>query len=570
MIFARVGGWWLAGAVLMLAWAGVAAALDGAGEIRVVLAGDSTVTDSDGWGPGFAGAFDDRVAVTNLAKGGRSSKSFRDEGWWDRVLEQRPDVVLIQFGHNDQPGKGPERETKPQTTFRQNLERYVREVREAGAEAVLVTSLARRRWAGPKTWKPSGVEPYAQATREVAAELGVVLIDLHARSIEVYESLGEDAVRELSPRSKEGKYDRTHLNGWGGLYMGMLVADALRRQMPALNEHWRWNGNRFPDPREGKASQRDLTTGMGGPATPKGEATLRVAADGSGEFLTVQEAVAAAADLNADRTVIDIAPGVYVGPVVVGPDKINLTFRGHGRGRTVLTYGLNVNAPLSDDQGYLFNGCGVTVLGDGFAAERLTFRNTSGDFGQAMALRLQADRVVIRDCELLGWQDTLLVHSGRHYFAGCHIEGRVDFIYGGATAVFDRCTIKSKRGGYITAANTPEDQSAGLVFLDCQLVSDDATPTYLGRPWRAFASVTFVRCEMGDHIRPEGWENWRDPAKEATARFAEFDSRGPGAAAEQRVRWSRQLTADEVKRFELPGVLRGSDGWEPASSAAGR
>jgi pectinesterase len=196
----------------------------------------------------------------------------------------------------------------------------------------------------------------------------------------------------------------------------------------------------------------------------------------------------------------------------------------------------------------------------------MTFRNTSGDHGQAMALRLAGDRAVLRDCRLLGWQDTLLTHSGRHYLKNCHIEGRVDFIYGGATSVFDGCDILSKQGGYVTAASTPEDQPFGYVFLNCTLSGDETnTPTYLGRPWRPFASVAFLNCVMGSHIRPEGWHNWGKESNEKTARYAEYKCTGPGADRAKRVAWSRELTDDEAAKYTVKYVLAGKDGWDPTS-----
>src|SRR5215213_6360052 len=158
--------------------------------VRIVLAGDSTVTDGAGWGVGFKKSFNDTAEVVNLAKGGRSSKSFRDEGLWKQVLDAKPDYVLIQFGHNDQPGKGPERETDPNTTFRENLGRYVDEARAIGAKPVLLTSLCRRRWAEDGIHVRSDLAAYAGAAEAVGADKGVPVIDLHARSIEVYESLG--------------------------------------------------------------------------------------------------------------------------------------------------------------------------------------------------------------------------------------------------------------------------------------------------------------------------------------------------------------------------------------------
>ncbi len=533
---------------------------------HIVLAGDSTVTDHAGWGTGFSGSFRDHVTVTNLAKGGRSSKSFRDEGWWQQVLDAEPDYVVIQFGHNDIPGKGPERETDAATTFRENLARYVDEARDVGATPILVTSLERRRWTDDGQWARETLAEYAEATRAVAGEKDVTLIDLHAQSIDVYKSLGPEAVKDLSPIEDDGKVDETHLNDWGGKLIGNMVADMLRREIDAFDEAWDWRGNAFPDVREGKERERPLTHGPKETPTPKGESTLVVdpdATEDSGAFRTVQAALLAVPDNNADRTFIDIKPGIYFGPIIVGREKQNVTFRGHGTDETILTYALNVKAPLSDSQGYFLNGCGVTVLGDGFHAENLTFRNTSGDYGQAMALRTQAERVVVKDCHLLGWQDTLYTHSGRAYFENCHIEGRVDFIYGGAAAVFKDCVIKSKRGGYVTASRAPEEQPFGLVFMDCELVSDDGVPTFLGRPWRPFAAVAYLNCAMGGHIRPEGWDNWRNPDNEKTARYSEYRSTGPGAAPDARVAWSRQLTDDEAAAYTVENILGGDDGWDP-------
>ena len=534
---------------------------------HIVLAGDSTVTENDGWGVGFAGSFRDNVTVTNLARGGRSSKSFRDEGHWQKVLDADPDVVLIQFGHNDEPGKGPERETDPATTFKSNIETYVEEVRAAGGKPVLVTPLARRRWTPEGRFAGSSLDPYAEAIRQVATDRDVPLIELHEQSIDVYRSLGEGASDDLSPVKDDGGIDQTHLNEWGGKLIGMMVSDMLRRSLPELADSWKWNGIEFPDPREGKDKDRPVTAANAGTPTPQGERTLAVAADGSAEFETIQQAIDAVPSDNSDRTVIDIGPGTYLGPIIVGKDKINVTFRGHGPDQSVLTYALNVKAPLSDDQGYFFNGTGVTVLGDGFIAENLTFQNTSGDYGQGMALRMQGDRAIVRNCRLLGWQDTLLVHSNRQFFYNCHIEGRVDFIYGGSTAVFYRCTIKSKLGGYITASNAPEEQPFGLVFIECNLVSDDSEPTYLGRPWRPFAAVAYIDSELGPHIRPEGWDNWGNPENEKTARYSEHNSTGPGAHPDARVGWSRQLTDDEAARYTIDNILAGDDGWSPRPAA---
>lgn len=183
---------------------------------------------------------------------------------------------------------------------------------------------------------------------------------------------------------------------------------------------------------------------------------------------------------------------------------------------------------------------------------------------------------MVRNCRLLGWQDTLYINSGRHYFRDCYIEGRVDFIYGSATAVFENCEIRSKAGGHVTAASTPQEKPYGFVFLRCRLTGDDepwepADPAKksrrplatLGRPWRPHAAVAYIECDMGDHIAPAGWDNWRKAENEKTARYSEYKSTGPGAKPESRAPWSKQLTDAEAAAYTLPTILGGTDGWDP-------
>lgn len=201
--------------------------------LRIVLVGDSTVTDDSGWGAGFRQLALEKVEVVNLAANGRSSKSFIDEGRWKDALARRGDYYLIQFGHNDEPGKGPERETDPETTFRANIVRYVEEARANGATPVLVTSLVRRIYNEDGTIKTTQM-PYVAAVRAVAREKNVPLVDLHAISKSDAEQAGEDVWADLSPRDEKGAVDRTHLNTKGSGVVGRMVVDALRTAAPAL------------------------------------------------------------------------------------------------------------------------------------------------------------------------------------------------------------------------------------------------------------------------------------------------------------------------------------------------
>lgn len=214
------------------------------GKIRIVLAGDSTVTDNAGWGHGFANSMAADVEVINRAKGGRSSKSFIAEGSWKKVLDLKPNYVLLQFGHNDQPGHG-ERETDPQTLYRQYMIQYVDEARAAGIEPILVTSLSRRQW-GKDGKIRSNLQPWVDAVKAIAEEKRVPLIDLHARSIEIYEQMGREKTLEISPLKNADTttpdtdkqvVDGTHLNQKGSEIFGPIVAQGLKLAVPKLASH---------------------------------------------------------------------------------------------------------------------------------------------------------------------------------------------------------------------------------------------------------------------------------------------------------------------------------------------
>ena len=205
--------------------------------VRVVLVGDSTVNDEGGWGPGFRAWFGKDVEVVNLAKNGRSSKSFRDEGLWAPAVAGKPDYILIQFGHNDGPGKGPDRETDPKTTFRENMTRYVAEARAAGAQPVLVTSIVRRVFTDDGKIKRDSLVPYVEAVRELAMELKVPLVDLYLETLAQAEKLGPDGCAEIDARLPDGKRDTTHLGPRGREEIGRMAAQEFVKLMPAMRDY---------------------------------------------------------------------------------------------------------------------------------------------------------------------------------------------------------------------------------------------------------------------------------------------------------------------------------------------
>ncbi|RCW46371.1 pectate lyase [Paenibacillus prosopidis] len=292
-----------------------------------------------------------------------------------------------------------------------------------------------------------------------------------------------------------------------------------------------------------------------------------VAKDGTGDFTTVQAAVDAAPNYSAKRHVIYIKNGVYREKLNVPSSKTNLSFVGESQEDTVLVYNDNANtlgpdgAPLGTSK-----SSSLFIYPTDFIAKNVTIQNDSGQgTGQAVAAYVRGDRAYFDHVRFLGYQDTLFTNNGRHYYNNCFIEGDVDFIFGQSTAVFDQCQIHSKRnGGMLTAASTPEDIPYGYVFLNSEITSDEGIQNvYFGRPWRPYAAVAFIDTKIDSSIAPYGWNNWSNQENEKTARYSEYNSRGPGANPKARAGWSKQLTSEEASQYTVQNVLKGNDNWNP-------
>ena len=292
-----------------------------------------------------------------------------------------------------------------------------------------------------------------------------------------------------------------------------------------------------------------------------------VAADGSGDYTTIQAAVNAVPDYRkAGPTRILVRKGIYKEKVVIAQSKEKVQLIGEDG--AVITYDDYASKPniFGENKGTSGSGS-IYIYSPDFLAENITFENSSGPVGQAVACHVGADRAVFRRCRFLGFQDTLYTfgENTREYYEDCYIEGTVDFIFGKATAVFNRCTIHSKRsGGFLTAPATPENCKYGYVFYDCKLTADPAVETgsvWLSRPWRPYGKAVFIRCEMGSHIRPEGYNNWGKTDNERTAYYAEYMCFGEGADTSKRADWAHQLT--DLEDYEMKEVLKGADHWNP-------
>lgn len=297
-----------------------------------------------------------------------------------------------------------------------------------------------------------------------------------------------------------------------------------------------------------------------------------VAQDGSGEFTHIQEAINSTRDLGPAQVEIFIKNGVYQEKVSIPSWKHMVTLIGEDRNKTIIVnndYSGRIDS-LTGAKLTTFTSYTLLVQGDDVVLENLTVKNASCNQGQAVALHVEGDRFIAKNCNLLGCQDTLYTatEASRQYYANCFIEGTTDFIFGEATAVFKDCTVKSLINSYVTAAATPKSQEFGYVFFNAHLIaSENAKEVYLGRPWRPYAKTVFINSLLGGHILKEGWNPWGGdkmfPDKEKTTYYAEYKSQGAGASPNTRVEWSHQLTDKEVKKYTVANILKGYDHWNP-------
>ena len=280
---------------------------------------------------------------------------------------------------------------------------------------------------------------------------------------------------------------------------------------------------------------------------------------GTGDFTSLQEAINTVRAFDPDGgTVILVKNGVYHEKIMI-PDWIcNLKILGESRENTLITY--NDHAKINNMG--TFRTYTMQIRGNDIQLENLTLENAAEPLAQAVALHTEGDRLIFRNCRFLGNQDTqyLAGEGNRLYFQNCYIEGTTDFIFGGATAWFEACEIHCKRDSYITAASTPQNITYGFVFDKCKITAaGDVTSVYLGRPWRPFAMTVFMNCELPEEIHPAGWENWRNPENEKTARYAEYNNRGEGSSTTGRVKWAKVLNKKEAKKITRANVLKDFD-----------
>lgn len=531
----------------------------------VALVGDSTVTVEKGWGGAFANAAGGRATVLNFAASGRSTRSYLAEGRLQAVLDSRADYALIQFGHNGQPGKGPERETDPATSYRDFLREFIHQLRAAGTEPIIVSSVTRRRFDAEGRIATT-LGPWADAARSVAAAERVAFLDLHAASIALHERIGQE--RSMAFDMQAG--DQTHFNAAGAYAIAGLVFAELRRNGHAL-------ASLAP-----RGAVVGSATDNAWPDDPQ---------------LPVVGSVAAALGLAPEAAHRDFSiylrNGLYREKLYVDRPRVRLL--GQSQSGTVISYDDSGDSTdrLGRPRG-TYGSFTMQVSAPDFTATDLRIENSFDYAGnarlpddhpdkvrnpQGVALMLTggSDRAAFRNVTLDGNQDTLFVDAGRSYFHRATIIGHVDFIFGAGRAVFDQSTIAARYRanknpmGYVTAPSTLASEPYGLLFVNSRFVRHEPAVPHgsvrLGRPWhpgadpRVNGTAVFLDCFMDDHIDADGYAQisstnaageriWFDIGPES--RFFESGSHGPGAHAGPR---RPQLDPDARDRYTIANVL---------------
>ena len=524
------------------------------------LMGDSTMAEKDlsdgklerGWGMMFPNFVDDTFHVINYAQNGRSTKSFRDLGLWDKVeaAVQPGDYVFIQFGHNDAKADDPDRYAPAFGAYQENLRTFIRGAREKGATPILLTPVARRWFKNGKLDRNCHTD-YPAAMKQVAEEMGVTLLDITTPTLDWIESIGDEASKAYFMIST-GKDDNTHTVASGARKVTEIVCDALKKQVPAIGEH---------------LVRYDIVVDQ----------------TGHGDYMKVQDAINAVPNYSHNKiTTILIKAGTYKEAIDIPHTKFRMKIMGQGADKTILTYDRYAEQlwPDNDFKVGTSGSASIYIHSSYVTFEDITFENTAGEgkeIGQAVAVFTDGDFLFFHRCRFIGNQDTLYTYGRfgkeggikRNYFLDCYIEGTTDFIFGPSIAYFENCHLHSKKNSYVTAASTLPGQKYGYVFKNCRLTADPGIDKcYLGRPWGAYAKTVFIECELGPHIVADGWHDWEKEGKPDTKKnsyYAEYRNVGPGAKG-PRVKWAHTLTAKEAAGYSFEKVMyQEEDGirWNP-------
>src|SRR5260221_993879 len=290
-----------------------------------------------------------------------------------------------------------------------------------------------------------------------------------------------------------------------------------------------------------------------------------VAQDGTGKYKTVQAAFNAIPLNNKKPTTIYIKNGIYKEKLHLDSSKNFITLVGEDKFNTILTYNDHTGkVSLRGDSINTRTSWSFLLKANNVRAENITLQDDPGfAAGQAVAAEIDGDKNIFINCRFIGNQDVFFTNNdnSRQYYKNCYIEGTTDFIFGSSTVWFEQCHIHSKKNSHVTAASTPKEHPYGYIFNDCILTGDTSLNNVsLGRPWRHYASVIYIHCYIGQHIKPEGWSNWNNTDNYKTTRYSEYKNYGPSADSSKRMEWSKQLTEEEVKKYTLKNIF---GEWKP-------
>lgn len=353
----------------------------------------------------------------------------------------------------------------------------------------------------------------------------------------------------------------------GDEFAGVPIGNRRRRKLLEQGEFPEWLSE----------SDRKL---LSMPVSPI-RADIIVAKDGSGTVKTISEAIKKVPEHSTRRTIIYIKEGLYEehNTLKIGKKKTNVMLVGDGKGKTVISGSKSVAEQLTT-----FHTASFAASGRGFIAKDITFQNTAGPVKhQAVALRVGADHAVVYRCQIIGYQDTLYVHSQRQFYRECDIYGTVDFIFGNAAVVIQKCNIYARKPlpdqkNTITAQNRKDpNQITGISIHASNILatpdleaSKGTFPTFLGRPWKMYSRTVYMLCYMGDHVDPRGWLEWNGDFALSTLYYGEYMNNGPGAGLAQRVTWPgyRVIKLEtEASRFTVSHLISGSS-WLPSTGVA--
>ncbi|MBC3766998.1 pectinesterase family protein [Neptunicella marina] len=284
---------------------------------------------------------------------------------------------------------------------------------------------------------------------------------------------------------------------------------------------------------------------------------LLVAQDGSADYTSIQDAINDTKSFPDKQIQIRIKNGIYHEKVNLYAWNPRVALIGESKDKTIIEFADHFKH-INKGRNSTFLTATLEVNADDTLIKNLTIKNNAGPVGQAIALAVNANRVVVDNVAIIGNQDSLYVsgEGNLQLFKNCYVEGTTDFIFGNASAVFDHCHIHAKSSSYITAASTDDNAPFGLVFLHNKVtLGNGIDQVYLGRPWRPYAQTVWIDSQLPAGIHPEGWHDWSKPQVHHTSFYAEFNNVGAGANTDKRVSWSHQLTGKQAKKYQLDNLL---------------